>query len=518
VASAANGIIATVYVNDNGTFSLKEGVLDKGNGIAYGSFVDTINETGWSQLNIRSGYGNDQHRDSALMYAAGYLEGAITAERIYQQYNNMDQILFRDVTNETISKLKTFFLQQEAWMVEMIESNGNDSFWRHVGLIFQQYRGLIDGYGDHHLPGQELDEWAFQMLNGNGDLFDLIPALDKETIPKWEEMSLEEIRHKIAMRGHCSVLIKMTPGYEDVLAAHASWFMYSAMLRIFKHYSFNLSEETTGSRTMSFSSYPGYLSSADDYYQMGSGLVMLQTTNGIYNTDLYDLLTPKSLLAWQRVRTACQKSHNATEWTDAVARYNSGTYNNQYMVLDLTKISLKKGIQDNALRVAEQVPGLVVSDDLSPILRAGYFASYNIPFFEQIYNQSGYPEFVAKHGVEFSYQLAPRAEIFRRDQTKVTDIESLKYMMRYNNYKNEEYADGNACNTVCCRGDLLSKPEAGGCFDAKVTNYTMALSQITYGISGPTTEDGLPPFSFEGQFANLAHFGLVMNRQTDRQL
>jgi hypothetical protein len=82
-------------------------------------------------------------------------------------------------------------------MVEMIESNGNDSFWRHVGLIFQQYRGLIDGYGDHHLPGQELDEWAFQMLNGNGDLFDLIPALDKETIPKWEEMSLEEIRHKV---------------------------------------------------------------------------------------------------------------------------------------------------------------------------------------------------------------------------------------------------------------------------------------------------------------------------------
>jgi hypothetical protein len=149
---------------------------------------------------------------------------------------------------------------------------------------------------------------------------------------------------------------------------------------------------------------------------------MLQTTNGIYNTDLYDLLTPKSLLAWQRVRTACQKSHNATEWTDAVARYNSGTYNNQYMVLDLTKISLKKGIQDNALRVAEQVPGLVVSDDLSPILRAGYFASYNIPFFEQIYNQSGYPEFVAKHGVEFSYQLAPRAEIFRRDQTKVNAL------------------------------------------------------------------------------------------------
>ena len=26
-------------------------------------------------------------------------------------------------------------------MMEMIEANVNDSFWRHVGLIFQQYRG-----------------------------------------------------------------------------------------------------------------------------------------------------------------------------------------------------------------------------------------------------------------------------------------------------------------------------------------------------------------------------------------
>lgn len=39
---------------------------------------------------------------------------------------------------------------------------------------------------------------------------------------------------------------------------------------------------------------------------------------------------------------------------------------------------------------------------------------------------------VKKLGLDFSYALASRAKIFRRDQGKVTDMESMKYIMRYN--------------------------------------------------------------------------------------
>ena len=45
---------------------------------------------------------------------------------------------------------------------------------------------------------------------------------------------------------------------------------------------------------------------------------------------------------------------------------------------------------------------------------------------------SGYPDFVKQHGTDFSYQLAPRAKIFRRDQTKVVDMATMKNIMRYN--------------------------------------------------------------------------------------
>ena len=44
----------------------------------------------------------------------------------------------------------------------------------------------------------------------------------------------------------------------------------------------------------------------------------------------------------------------------------------------------------------------------------------------------------------------------------------MKYIMRYNNYKNDSYSLGSPMNAICSRGDLLDPPEAGGCYDTKV--------------------------------------------------
>ena len=66
------------------------------------------------------------------------------------------------------------------------------------------------------------------------------------------------------------------------------------------------------------------------------------------------------------------------------------------------------------------------------LLFTGYWPSYNVPFFESVYNLSGYPAFVEAHGLGYSYQLAARAKIYRRDQDNVTSLETLKSMMRYN--------------------------------------------------------------------------------------
>ena len=63
----------------------------------------------------------------------------------------------------------------------------------------------------------------------------------------------------------------------------------------------------------------------------------------------------------------------------------------------------------------------VESGDQTEILQAGYWPSYNVPFYEDVFDKLGYSTAVGAYGTEFSYQLCPRAKIFRRDQGKVHD-------------------------------------------------------------------------------------------------
>ena len=66
------------------------------------------------------------------------------------------------------------------------------------------------------------------------------------------------------------------------------------------------------------------------------------------------------------------------------------------------------------------------------LFAVGYWPSYNVPFYPVIYNMSGYPEMVDSFGPLLSYELAPRAKIFRRDQGTVVDMKSMQAIMRYN--------------------------------------------------------------------------------------
>lgn len=84
----------------------------------------------------------------------------------------------------------------------------------------------------------------------------------------------------------------------------------------------------------------GFLLSLDDFYLLGSGLMMTQTSNNIFNSSLFDKITPNSLLAWQRVRLAHSLAHSGEEWAKTFSKYNSGrsdavftAVNDKYMLL-----------------------------------------------------------------------------------------------------------------------------------------------------------------------------------------
>ena len=65
----------------------------------------------------------------------------------------------------------------------------------------------------------------------------------------------------------------------------------------------------------------------------------------------------------------------------------------------------------------------------------------------QVYKRAGFPAYeaeLAKRGPEWqqvadwiTYQTAPRAMIFRRDEGSIRDVEGMKKQMRYNDYKHD---------------------------------------------------------------------------------
>ncbi|XP_071400146.1 phospholipase B-like 1, partial [Centroberyx affinis] len=300
------------------TVILQEGVMDREGG-AYGYFNDTLLLSGWGVLEVRAGYGANTQEDETTYFLAGYLEGYLTAGQMFSHYSNMFPQLIKD--EKVLNPLKKFLSKQDYWAREQVRlKRHSDPLWRHLGLILAQLDGLQAGAAHwaksrHREP---LSVFAVQVLNGVGDLLDLVPALTPRS-----NSSTGPAAFRTLGMGHCTALIKVLPGFENLLFAHSSWYTFAATMRIYKHWDFRLSDTHTATGKMSFSSYPGFLMSLDDFYLLGSGLLMTQTTNSVFSSSLFSRLGPHSLLAWQRVRLANSLARSGEAWAQVFSKYNS---------------------------------------------------------------------------------------------------------------------------------------------------------------------------------------------------
>jgi len=298
------------------------------------------------------------------------------------------------------------------------------------------------------------------------------------------------------------------------------------MLRIFKSYHFALSDSPVGDYSVLFSSYPGLPWSMDDFYEISSAgptprlLYVMETTNDVCNASLYALVQPKSLFTWQRTLISNLLAADGQSWTQIFAQYNSGTYNNQMQVVNYALFQPGQPLPANLFWIIEQMPGAVVAADVtSVIIEQGYWASYNRPYFQAIYEGMGYAKTAEVYGDYWTHDHCPRANIFRRDHATVVDMPSFQSLMRSNNWQTDPLSMGDPFFAIAARGDLVPggsgtdwvNKSAVGCVDAKVANYAYISGAVMRAdaISGPTTEDGNPPFRWDGSpvWSNHSHVG-----------
>uniref|UniRef100_A0A8C5V403 Phospholipase B-like n=1 Tax=Microcebus murinus TaxID=30608 RepID=A0A8C5V403_MICMU len=459
--------------------------------VAWANLTNAIHETGWAFLELGT---SGSYNDSLQAYAAGVVEAAVSQELIYMHWMNTVVNYCGPFEYEVgyCERLKSFLEVNLEWMQEQVALNKDSVYWHQVRLTLLQLKGLEDSYeGRVNFPTEKftIKPLGFLLLQISGDLEDLEPALNKTKV-------------KAALgAGSCSALIKLLPGQSDLLVAHNTWHSYQHMLRVIKKYWFQFREGprdddplVPGNKVV-FSSYPGTIFSCDDFYILGSGLVALETTIGNKNPLLWKYVQPGGrVLEWVRNLVANRLALDGDSWADVFKRFNSGT-----------------GM-------------VVVADKTSELYEKTYWASYNIPSFESVFNASGLQDLVARYGDWFSYDGSPRAQIFRRNQSLVQDIDSMIRLIRYNDFLHDPLSLCKACepqpnaeNAISARSDLnladgsypfsaLRQRSHGG-IDAKVTSMSLAKALSLLAVSGPTW-DQVPPFQWSASpFSSLLHMG-----------
>eukprot|EP00823_Brevimastigomonas_motovehiculus_P004443 TRINITY_DN2946_c0_g1_i1.p1 TRINITY_DN2946_c0_g1~~TRINITY_DN2946_c0_g1_i1.p1 ORF type:complete len:565 (-),score=95.56 TRINITY_DN2946_c0_g1_i1:100-1794(-) len=437
---------------------------------------------------------NANVEDRDIMYAAGYVEGSLTWSVIDDYWKTLEPIWI------VKPKVHDYLINNMQWMREQIKQHPTDQYWNEVALSLTHLNGMIDGYFNTHpspYPAN-LTDFTFILLNYAGDL----ETITRSYYPKTRPAPTDPQTFM-----HCSALIRLLDDFSDVYIAQDTWAMYALMLRVYKHYKFEL--PVAGTRAVSFSSYPAYLASTDDFYITYNKLVVLETTNNIFNSSVYDLIAQTNgigvLSNWVRNIVANNLATNGQQWSSLFTRLNSGTYPNQWMIVDLKLFQKGKPATAGFFTVVEEMPGFSHTEDLTATLFSQkYWPSYNIPFFKDVYLNLGY-DTVSPQSAEYDYDKASRAQIYKRDAVKVKSFADFKELMQLNDYRTDPLSGNDPTHAIAARGDLAVHAGPWGAIDVKAVNAKGGSSLSCTALSGPT-HFRQPAYNWK-QFPYMLHFG-----------
>jgi hypothetical protein len=248
---------------------------------------------------------------------------------------------------------------------------------------------------------------------------------------------------------------------------------------------------------------------------------VIETTNSLLNPSIYDIVTPYSLLCWVRGITSNALATDGGSWAALFGFNHSGTYPNQWMVLDARKFqSGANTLPSGLFTVSEEIPGRFVTGDLTTEFeKASYWASYNVPYFKEIAVASGNAAAcrlltgLNDTFTEYCHNSASRAQIFAKRHTAVGTVDDLVYLLQYNDWEHDPLSFGNPCKAIACRGDLqpsvLLRHPSGG-LDGKVSSVSLAAKSINNPTVkariGPTSDDQ-PVFCWSQLQKSYVHVG-----------
>jgi len=477
--------------------------------LAEGTFHDQLDQVGWTSLMMRTSKTKEVD-DGVKMYAAGAIEGFLTAKRIREFYHNSRAMLNMDAHNtEKLPTLKKSIKQTINSLMQMAEDGASSSSLNgQARLSLLQTWGIRDGFAASAGDGNpSLSMPDMFILNSDGVIDELMTALgggsgesliQRSSRKKSLRGVADTHPHVPTQSGHCTGMVHLKEDNSEVYFGHTTWESFSEMTRVWKVYDFPLQD--VAAKKISFSSYPGCISSTDDYYLMDSGLAITETTLSIPQKQNYPSF--QSVPDFMRIMAANRLSSTSEEWVRSMQDSATGTYSSQWMVMDYKKFTPGQELPDGSFYVFEQAPGASHYEDMSGRLREKhYWSSFDRAYFDDVRESTGDNAMERRLGNQpeaelFSKDNTPRAQITRQTEGEITSLDAMREEMTRNK-GTKEPVDRSKLQVpsfaISARSDLADTDGAinkdgspDGGVDAKITSSCLFRSLSAQAISSPS--------------------------------
>ncbi|XP_076290087.1 phospholipase B domain containing lamina ancestor [Lasioglossum baleicum] len=449
-----------------------------------------IFEHGWSYIEIET---SSKYPDTVQAYAAGLLEGSLTWQLIHHHWHNTVRVVCEEKVAEC--QMLTRYLRENTITIrqraELLETT--DPFWHMVRLFYMQLDGLEAG-------------WKFAVRRSrvsvsleSDDFLWLALASD---IPGFQRLfNLSDIPLSSI------ILLKSLPRDDSeplIAVGHNTATSYSEMLRLLKKYTFGYhvlpatkTAAPTPARTIIMSSYPGALSSRDEFYLMhGEDRKLLVTGTSLLATNHsgWSFLYPNDhVMLSARLMAANRLATNEQSWFKCMSHQNGGASAIQWIVYEP---------RSSAMLLVEQLPSLTVATNYThEFKKAGYLLYSGISNFPNV-NDIVKPARKDANDDEWKNRLA-------RLQENITTYEQFRNTMRGCSQEDCETPNSKVdpLQELAYRGDLDTVPVPYGIIDSKILAVDSDGYETFEAFSGPTVIRSKPPFKWSEKFPNISHIG-----------
>ena len=177
---------------------------------------------------------NPSYSDEDQMYAAGYLEGALTSNLTYVFWTNL-LAGYHWTDNKAPYCIAEYFRNNDKYLRTMVnKATENRAFWDYLGLVLYQFDGLSAGYNASAGAEQNMTKLELAMLIAFDDMNDVRNHYCSNG-PNFANMTQQEFELYNIENSHCSSLVKVTGDFSQLFMAHSTWALYQTMNRMYKH-------------------------------------------------------------------------------------------------------------------------------------------------------------------------------------------------------------------------------------------------------------------------------------------